>query len=79
MLIFMFHLIQHETVPNIFLKYPPFHKTDVIMSLSSGVEGVNCYMARDIGQRYNKAMLKIVGENFLNVKFERKTKVVFVL
>ena len=59
-----------------FLKYPPFRKTNVIMSLSSklvGEKGVNCHIARDIGK---KAMLKVVGENFQDVKFERKTKVV---
>lgn len=65
-----------QKLSNWFSKHPPFCNTDVIMSLSSGLvgdQGVNCHMARDIGKT---ALMNVVGENFQNVKFKRKLKVV---
>lgn len=59
-----------------FAQHPPFLTTDLIMSISSGLVGestVNSHMALEIGR---ESMLKMVGQNFQEVKFKRKNNVV---
>ncbi|XP_049772070.1 uncharacterized protein LOC126154082 [Schistocerca cancellata] len=62
-----------------FSVHPPFPESDFIMSISSGVVGtedVNCHMCHE---EEEKGMKRIVGDNFHDVKFCRKDKVVTLL
>ncbi|XP_049762542.1 uncharacterized protein LOC126088442 [Schistocerca cancellata] len=62
-----------------FSVHPPFPESDFKMSISSGVVGtedVNCHMCHEDGE---KGMKRIFGDNFHDVKFRRKDKVVTLL
>lgn len=64
-----------QKLRNWFSHHPPFPKTDFIMSLSSGLvgsEAVNCHNALHIGK---EIMLKLIGDNFEQVKFTRRNTV----
>ncbi|GBL91778.1 hypothetical protein AVEN_71413-1 [Araneus ventricosus] len=55
-----------------FSQHIPFPINDVLMSVSSGVEGtadVNCHLSHELGC---EGISRIVGGNFGNVKFKRK-------
>ncbi|GBM48194.1 hypothetical protein AVEN_212063-1, partial [Araneus ventricosus] len=57
-------------------EHNPFPKIDVIISIDSGIVGgneVNCHLSEEIGR---DMISKMLGENFENVKFKRKGKVV---
>ncbi|KAG5868319.1 hypothetical protein JTB14_000268 [Gonioctena quinquepunctata] len=63
-----------QKLSNGFSKHIPYRNTGVIMSLSSGLVGdQRVRMARDIGKT---ALMNVVGENFQNIKFKQKLKVV---
>ncbi|CAG9817879.1 unnamed protein product [Phaedon cochleariae] len=65
-----------EKLNNWLLQHPPFPPCNVLMSVSSGVIGgpeVNCHLSVEVG---SMGIAKIMGQDFKNVSFKRKDKVV---
>ncbi|GBN61964.1 hypothetical protein AVEN_148395-1 [Araneus ventricosus] len=63
-----------ETLMQWFAQHIPFPINDVLMSISSGVvrtADVNCHLSHELGC---EGISRIVGGNFVNVKFKRKDK-----
>lgn len=57
-------------------QHNPFPQVDSLLSINSGVVGINtlnCHMAQEIG---TLAMAKIFGNNFGSIKFKRKDAVI---